>query len=147
MIRILGVLVPTMVAAALLAGSALAQGSCSGDRIGEPADTTTLENTLEGNLVCGSEIGGSDTWQEVHESDGDLFEIAQGPNDPVDPSHVVGTWGIQAGTDGNDEVCYTYGSQTFCFRLYANNGGTYTYCTTGNQPVATATIINSSGSC
>ena len=142
--RIVGTLVLLM---SLFPGSQAAQAqSCTGDRIGEPGDTPTLEDFLSGNLACGTEAGGGDRWQEEHRPGGDLFERARGPNDPVDPSRLVGTWRTESETGGNELVCYDYGGSEFCFRLYDNGGGNVTYCTVGDVVVATARLVpNASG--
>lgn len=128
-------------------GQAMAQ--CTGDRIGDAPNE--LDNFLRGKLVCGTAVSGNDRWQEEHQSGGVLFERARGPLDPVDPSHVVGTWAVEArgattGPTRDDVVCYSYtGDGTYCYRLY-NDNGTYRYCdATSGAEVVTATFPSSGG--
>ena len=126
-----------------LAGDALADPS--GTRIGVSAGE--LGDLLEGKLVNGSASGGGmDTWQEVHCANGNIFELAQGPEDPVDPSKVVGTWKIY-GTirgGGNEVVCYTYTpseEQRYCFQVYEDSGTYIFYDQVDLTEKATADIV------
>ncbi len=142
---------------AVLAGSAMA-GS-AGDRIGD--STGELSTYLTNQLFMGSDPGGSDTWQEVHCQNGDIFELAKGAGDPVDPSKVVGSWRIiDIGVSGSasnpgsgtvDEiVCYRYGitGEEYCFRVFENSG-TYEFYTTrpGEALKATGEIVSYEGTC
>jgi hypothetical protein len=128
------------------AGHASAQ-SCAGDRVGGPGDPSgALSAFLLGKVVCGSEVGGTDRWQEEHRSGGVLFERARGPGDPVDPSREVGQWTTQ-GPAGDEQVCYTYGtSGPYCFAVIENTSPNYTYCN-GTTAVATAAIRSASEPC
>jgi hypothetical protein len=132
-------------------------GATLGDAIGEcPAEgrigdsPNELKDVIKNKLVCGTAITGNDKWQEEHRPNGDLWERAKGPEDPVDPSHLVGTWHIEnrGGTTGNerdDWVCYEYsGGDTFCFRLYEIGEDKYSFCDESGNPVATAVFYNRS---
>ncbi len=73
--------------------------------------------SLDNTLVCGTAASGSDTWQEEHHTGGDLREYAQGPGDPIDPSHDVGTWSGAGGA-----ITYNYtGGPSYTFSVYADN--------------------------
>lgn len=108
------------VAAILIAGSAPAhaQNNCScgaGARVAPAAAIATL---LGNKTVCAS-LSTSERWQEYHAgtttAGGTLTDYKKGPNDPVDPSEVVGSWST-TGEGANARVIYNYGS-----------GGTYQY--------------------
>ena len=137
-----------MVVLLMVALTGYAMAECSGNRIGEVAGK--LEALLTGKLVNGFETGGSDTWQEVHCTNSKLFELAKGAEDPVDPSHVVGTWTIEdrGAASGVDEVvCYIYsGGGKYCFRIYENSGS-YTFCDEDGIEKATADIVVSPVTC
>ena len=129
----------------LFSGSQVAQAQSQLCPTGQPriGGAVTLEGILNGRLACGEEIGGTDQWQEEHRPGGELFELARGPNHPVDPSRVVGTWSAEPETsdpDGPELVCYNYSGQEFCFGLYGDIDGEVTYCTVEGVAVATATL-------
>lgn len=121
-------------------------GDTGDDRIGDAAGE--LSGLLSGKRVSGSG-GGGDAWNEVHLGigNGRIYECAQGPEDPVDPSKEVGSWNIINGGQGgvDDMVCYTYDGSTveYCFRVYENSGS-YSFCD-GTAEKATAQIL--SGGC
>ena len=113
---------------AILVGSVHAQSAsnCScgaGARVDPDAAIATL---LGGKTVCAS-LSANESWQEYHagttSAGGSLTDFKKGPNAPVDPSKVVGSWST-AGTGANARVIYNYGS-----------GGTYQYevCESGSS--------------
>ena len=77
---------------------------------------------------------------------GPLIEWAKGPNDPVDPTHQVGTW-LANGRAGT--VTYSYnGGGSYTWLVYGDGGGVYSFCTGANgTAVATATIKNGQVGC
>ncbi len=104
--------------------------------------------TLNERLVCGSSATNSDTWQEEHQSGGDLWERARGASDPIDHSRKVGTWSGNGST-----VTYNYtGGSSFTFSVYADNAspsGTsvdVAFCN-GNVLVATAIVRENTSIC
>ncbi len=123
-------------------------GACPGSRIGNQPDE--LNTFISDTLVCGTAISGNDKWQEEHRSSGVLWERAQGPGDPVDPSHQIGTWDIEnrgVGNQTDDWVCYNYsGGSRYCFQL-KNQAGTTFFCDVSDNRVATAVIHSISGVC
>jgi hypothetical protein len=123
--------------------NATAQTDCTGSEI------SNISTFINNKLVCGNSLLNSDRWQEEHVASGQLIERAKGPNDPVDPRHVVGTWGVEnrGGGEGSGScssyqvICYTYNSDgKYCFRLF-NNGGTssiFKYCSDSCSPTEIA---------
>jgi hypothetical protein len=95
----------------------------------------TLRTFLQNKTVCGTGVvpaNAGDHWQEWHQGGGltpsPLTEYAQGPTDPVDPTHPVGTWSASRGT--NSLVTYTYtDGGTYIWALYNDGGGNYSFCT------------------
>lgn len=81
------------------------------------------------------------TSNEVHCSGSRLVEIAEGVNDLVDPTHVVGTW------DANvSNVIYNYsGGESFEFTVH-KNGANYNFCRNGSVEIVT-TLPDGSSSC
>jgi len=67
---------------ALSAGNAVA--NCSLSLLVADAD-----DALSGQLITDT---GNNTGREVHCTNSDLVELAQGVGDPVDPTRVVGDW-------------------------------------------------------
>lgn len=73
------------------------------------------------------------TSNEVHCSNGDLVEIAEGVGHPVDPTHVVGTWSA----NGSD-VTYNYnGGDSFTFTV-RKQGADYNFCRGGNVDIVSS---------
>ncbi len=142
----------------------LMMAALTGDALADPSGTRIgvlkgdLGALLKGKLVNASESGGTDTWQEVHcvtvdelgEESGDIFELAQGPGDPVDPSKVVGTWNVFSTSrgGGNEVVCYSYsGGQRYCFQVYEDSGIYRFYDQDGTEEKAFGEIVPYEGSC
>jgi len=126
----------TGVLLSMLSFSAAADDCTSG------AGTAITQTDLEEQVVCGTSATNSDTWQEHHgliSGGGVLTEFALGTN-PVDPTHVVGSWSISGNT-----VTYTYsGGSSYSFDVYSTVSGAITFCEdTGTGTVATATLISS----
>lgn len=61
----------------------------------------------------------TESWNEVHCANFNIYELAQGTSSTIDPSHIVGTWTADAGSTGS--VTYNYGP-----------GQSYTYVLKGN---------------
>lgn len=120
-----------------LSGQAFAQANCGGS--GTRGTNSTLKQTLtselSGNTVCASRNG--DRWQEFHGSDGKVTDYKRGPNDPVDPSEVVGTWSV-TGTATNTVVVYNYGSGgTYSYAVWRDTAsGIYHFCGVANGTVS-----------
>ena len=77
---------------------------------------------------------------------GPLIEWAKGPNDPVDPTHQVGTW-LANGRAGTVTYSYT-GGGSYTWLVYGDGGGVYSFCTgASGTAVATATIKNGQVGC
>jgi len=143
-----------MVALSLVLFTGYAMAQSSGDRIGDlPGELMLL---LENRLVKGSSLEGRDSWHEVYCSKSDskkIFELAKGVGDPVDPSHVVGTWDIEErGSAGavDDLVCCTYSpGEKYCFRIYEDpeGSGRYIYYAEDGTKKATAEILDYTGTC
>jgi len=140
----------------LLLGVALgnAIGACQGPRIGDQPNE--LERFIANNrLACGTATSGNDKWQEEHRADGVLFERAKGPNDPIDPSHQVGTWAIENrvpadNSPADDFICYSYsGGSRYCFRLYgqSNTPESISFCDAAGNEVATVAFRNLNNTC
>jgi len=129
-----------IVVAALMLWAVVGNAVAGCPGVGDPAHITDIEAVLNGNLVCGQ--AGSDKWQEEHRTDGVLWERAKGPSDPVDPSHQVGTWGVTNNNSTDAQVCYYYsGGQSYCFALYDNGGGNYSFCNGGTE-AATGNVMS-----
>ncbi|MBS3963046.1 MAG: hypothetical protein KGZ80_00885 [Methylomonas sp.] len=76
-----------------------------------------IETLLAGRTVCVPSTGG---WaaQEIHAANGTLSDYKKGPNDRVDPTTVLGSWGRSGNT-----VVYNYsGGSSFSYDVYHNNG-------------------------
>lgn len=118
-----------LVGAILMLGAANAMAACPGVSI----DAATV---LPGTAISDG------TSNEVHCSNGDLVEIAEGVGHPVDPTHVVGSWSA-SGSDGSD-VTYNYsGGDSFTFTV-RKNGSNYNFCRGGNVDIVSTLP---SGSC
>jgi hypothetical protein len=125
---------------AVLPGLAVAQACpCGGGvRIQQPADVATL---LGNKTVCAT--AGSDRWQEFHAGNtiagGALTDYKKGPNHPIDPSKVVGSWSV-TGQGVNTQVQYSYtGGQTYSYTV-CQNGATVNFCGATNVVGATLSV-------
>ena len=134
-----------------LSGFSSAQGqpcSCgSGTMVNSAANIATL---LGGKTVCASL--GTDKWQEYHAGTtpavGTLTDYKKGPNDPVDPSKVVGSWSA-TGSGTSSRVVYNYGAGgTYQYQV-CQNGSSLNLCgaSTGGVNVVGASLVNGSGGC
>ncbi len=134
----------------LLAVAGQVAAQCTANRVSGAA----LIGLLQDKTVCGTATGAGgsnagDRWQEFHDGaagSGPLIEWAKGPNDPVDPTHQVGTW-LANGRAGT--VTYSYsGGGSYTWLVYGDGGGVYSFCTGANgTAVATATIKNGQVGC
>lgn len=112
---------------------------------------TNLLAFLSGKTACATGVGANagKKWQEWHQANGTLTEYAKGANDPVDPTHDVGTWSASNGA--NAVVTYTYTGDSgspYIWALYDDGGGNYSFCTGANGAViATTTFLNGQGHC
>ena len=87
-----------------LAGAVCPTNRITGNAIG------TL---LSGKTVC---VRGASDWenQEIHGANGSLSDYKKGPNDPIDPTAVIGGWRRQGSL-----VEYRYsGGDTFTYEVY-----------------------------
>lgn len=129
----------------LFGGQAVAQcdtGRLTGPQIGSFFSGRTICATATGQ--GGSNAG--DRWQEFHQAGGALIEFAKGPNDPVDPSHPVGTWTATSGSDAR--ITYNYsGGSSYTWLVY-NANGTLSFCDApGGSTVATGRLFNGQIAC
>ena len=122
---------------AIIGGEAMA--GCTTGRV---ADINAVVNN---KLVCGQQTGGSDQYQEEHNAPslartrGTLYE--RGKGNAIEPRKMVGNWRIENNGQPNSTICYDYaGGSSFCFALYDNSGGNYSFCN-GTTEVATGTFI------
>lgn len=126
-----------------IAGQAAAQ--CTAN---ERLNSASAINThLSDKTVCGTGVGANagDQWQEYHQAGVTLTEYAKGPNDPVDPTHAVGSW-TTSGSGSNSVVTYSYNDGgSFSFNVHYD--GTTTEFCNGNSQVATATLRSGQQGC
>jgi hypothetical protein len=102
-----------------------------------------LVTLISGNTVCASV--GNDQWQEQHRAGGQLWDYKKGPNDPVDRTKQVGTWGINT-----NNVTYSYtGGASYTYSVHGPSGGPYSFCTGigGTEVVSNATFKTGNSSC
>ena len=100
-----------------------AQGACVAG-----LTTAALVTTLSGKYVCAKRTTNNDTWNELHQgttaAGGPIKDYKLGPNDPIDPSKVVGTYSI--GTVQANTVTYNYSDAgspyTYVVRTFPNPG-------------------------
>ena len=85
---------------------------------------TNLLLAVNNKMIKGSY--GSDSWQEFHCNNGNLWDYKQGPGHAIDHSEVVGKWSI----DGQ-KLVHTYGSTSYNYELYKKANG---YCLKGVGP-------------
>lgn len=123
----------------LVASVGAASAACPGTPL------TGLATLLADTLICGTNTGNSERYQEEHRAGGVLWERAKGPGDPIHPPEQVGTWSVDA-TGTSELVCYDYGpGGPNCHTVSLNsgaagaNGSTYSFC--GSGPEATATMV------
>lgn len=111
-----------LVGAILMLGAANAMAACEAST---RVSGASLANTLNGKVFSGSK--GADQWQEVHCANGELWELAEGASDPVDPTHEVGTWSTS--TSGGGTVTHSYsGGSSYIWTLHTTASG-YAFCT------------------
>jgi hypothetical protein len=129
-------------ATGLTAGHASAQLACPS---GSTRVTGTALQTLIGNkTICAASSSNSDTWQEFHQglSSGPLIDWKQGPNHPVDPTSVVGTWSLP-----NDTLTHSYGALSYSWWV-CQTATSITLVSTGvSSTITGATLKSGSVSC
>ncbi len=141
-----------LAALAVLAGfsaQALAQTiSCPS---GSPLSASDITTLLGSKTVCAS--SGGDRWQEFHSGTGGaLIDYKKGPNDPVDPTTQVGTWGASASGAGYGQVTYNYtdgGTSTYRFAVCAvsNSSATGTFVPLQSGSNIPFTLISGQSAC
>jgi hypothetical protein len=101
-----------------------------------------LASTLSGNVFSGSKD--TEQWQEVHCANGQLWELAKGSSDPVDPTHQVGSWSTSAADGGTVTHSYT-GGPSYTWTLHTTSEG-YAFCTgVGGSEVAAGSLSSHQG--
>jgi hypothetical protein len=100
---------------------------------------SAIVSLVSGKYACATDPNGSDTWNELHQGAGlgpsNIEDYKKGPNDPVDPSKVVGTYAISNGANP-DTITYNYGDPGGPYQYVVNqtfnpNPGapvTYMFC-------------------
>ena len=107
-------------------------GSHAANCTGTTATQQNAASVLGNHTVCAT--NGSESWQEYHTgtTGGDLVEYALGPSDPVDPTHLEGTW-----SQSGNNIIYNYtGGSSYTFELWLA-GGTYYFCDSAGNQIAT----------
>jgi hypothetical protein len=131
----------TVVLLAFGAGQAMAACPTTGT-----ATAANISALVSGKYACA--MRGDEQWNLLHQGTGfgpaNLQDYKKGPSDPVDPSEVVGTYTIVAGSGGSpDTIRYDYGgggAYTFVVTPNASTAGTYTYCDTATSGTTAVTI-------
>lgn len=131
--------------------SATAAADCSTNPVSNPG------SVFSGYQINGTKSDNTETYQEVHAVGGTLCEVAQGLNDPVDPSKTVGTWTSSASSDAAvaGTVTYSYSNAgPYMFYVYAGAAsypagtGTYYFCSSaGGSVVVTGTLVTAQVTC
>lgn len=156
-----------LVAALCVGVAEQSMAACSGTRIGNCPNNEVnpigIKVVLNGKTVCGRPGPGyagsaSDRWQEYHADpgpctdgttgNGTVTDYKRGPTDTVDPSKVVGSWGVTVGggRGGTRQVTYNYlGGSSYTYDLW-ENGNVYSFCV-GNSERVVAFLQPGSGPC
>jgi len=122
----------------IFAGMVLAFGAVNVFADCSSALVADADSALKGQLI---EDTGNNTGREVHCTNGDLVELAQGVGHSVDPTRVVGDW-TASSSDGT--VTYSYdGGKSYKFTLHSD-GSKYYFCS-GGSVKASGSLT--SGSC
>lgn len=131
-------MVTSLVLLAGISGEVMAV-NCADNQVKNSAITTAVY----GKTVCAT--NGGDKWQEFHAPNFDLIDWKKGGTDPIDPTKKVGTWSTD--TNGNNSaVNYHYGSRTYSYKVYLNNGQ-YTFCGVGGAPTLDVSLRDGQGPC
>ena len=119
---------------ALLPTVAFAQAPACGSGETEIANTTTL---LTGQYVCAKRL--PDTWQELHQAGGALYDWKLGPSSAMDPVKLVGSW--SGSTTGVVTHAYNAGGGSYVWRVCSNGAGTYTFRSATGGVISNITLI------
>ncbi|SJM89416.1 hypothetical protein [Crenothrix polyspora] len=106
-----------------------------------------LSSLLSGRTVCAMANG--EQWQEYHSPSADLIDYKKGPNDPVDPSELVGTWTTVGSTAANSKAIYDYDASTFSYKVWQNGtppNATYDFCN-ATTIITNAQLVTGSNGC
>ena len=125
-----------ILSAAMLAGaSGAAWAACTP----ETRVTTGLQALFQNNRVMTAQD------HEHHGASGVLTECARGTSSTVEPSHVVGSWGVGADQSGGQNIQYKYdGGAFFTYSVHSNGDSSYSFCS-GASEAATGNLV--AGSC
>lgn len=139
--------IPVTLFALLIFQPFYVSAACNGSAISDVSSVINGEKKINGKLTKviqknGTNIEVTDVWNEVHCSNGDLWEIAQGSNSTIDRSKKVGTWQVS-----NDTVTYTYYSTpsdlSYTYTLHDNSSNVqYPYCLQNNSNSAISIPVN-----
>jgi hypothetical protein len=125
--------------AAMLAGaSGAAWADCTSPRL------TEITGTFTDMRICAT--GPTGSWKELHRSDGNVEEQAQGPSSPAD---VVATWRVEVGGLGLPVITYDYGTGgKYTYNVHQNGGANnYSFCNILTPTTVAATGNLVAGSC
>jgi hypothetical protein len=142
-------IVPTFIAVSLIAGSAFVGGyaqaqTCTSSPSNALQSASAINTLVSGKYVCAQFNG--ERWDELHiasgPAGGQLQDYKLGPNDPKDPSTIVGNYQIQTHSDGRDpEIWYIYGAASYHYRVFRDTGGNVSFCgVSGTAPQLVVTI-------
>lgn len=109
----------------VLASGALALSGNTIACTGKQQNARQIEKAVSGNTICANDHG--ELWQEQHRGGGQLWDYKKGPADKSDPSSRVGSWSIDQ-TPGDAKVVYNYGSTSYAWQLFRDDGGSYRLC-------------------
>jgi len=113
------------------------------DCVNNQLKNSLVTTAVSGKTVCAT--NGGDKWQEFHQGGGALIDYKKGPNDLVDKTKTVGSWNT-SGSDTNTTVDYTYGAQTYSYKVFLNSGQ-YTFCGINGAPTLDVTLLAGQVSC
>ena len=136
-----------IVASAFVLGGVAGQamGACTDGQVTDTATATiptTLMSLLDGKTVCA--VRGTDKWQEMHISGGELDDYKLG-TDPMDPTQKVGDWSVD-GSGSSTMVHYHYlDGSTYSFTVHTSDNTHYSFCAGAGDPLVdihNATVIS-----
>ncbi|MGY6276607.1 hypothetical protein [Methylomonas sp. MgM2] len=125
-----------LVVSLFLIGLGQVEAACPTERVVGNA----ISRLLSGKTVC---VRGDSDWenQEIHDTDGTLSDFKKGPNDPVDPTKVIGSWGRR----GNN-VLYRYsGGDTFSYEVYYSASTAPAICLVNSTTTVEGTLVAGPG--
>lgn len=114
--------------------------SCAPVAAVQRLSASAIRSIVADKYVC---VGaGADVVSNELHTGGSIIDYKKGPNDPIDPSSLVGSYTV-VHSDNGGIISYTYlsGGEIYSYHVQAAGGNHYDFCPVGGAGQAVTVLI------